>query len=80
MNGSESYAFIAPMYVLFSKNCRTKDAAVLKGVLKKKKYRELENFRFKNFECLNIRKNIYTIILYLKDKKMRKNCIYTQPD
>lgn len=46
----------------------------------KKKYRELENFRFKNFECLNIRKNIYTIILYLKDKKMRKNCIYTQPD
>lgn len=25
---AKSYAFIAPMYVLFSKNCRRKDAAV----------------------------------------------------
>lgn len=42
---AKSYAFIAPMYVLFSKNCRRKDAAVERKNQggEKKKYRE--NFK-----------------------------------
>lgn len=56
---AKSYAFIAPMYVLFSKNCRRKDAAVERksqgGEKKKKISRKLQNFR-KIFEYS---KNMY---------------------
>lgn len=41
---AKSYAFIAPMYVLFSKNCRRKDAAVERKNQGKEK-KNIENFK-----------------------------------
>lgn len=54
---AKSYAFIAPMYVLFSKNCRRKDAAVERKTREKKKKNIVKTSKFpKIFEYS---KNIY---------------------